>query len=1067
MNKSNTSLLQYKSIPSKLVIPILLIVPNIIFWTGILVQDGTIIQRDFNFPLFNQNFEESYFPLWSDVISQSNIERFPRLVLMSPFIILSILGIEISLILKIMVISAFGFATTTTYLFATALLRRYNIKRGKTIWIKSISLIGAYIFAYSPASMQFSWEISFIASMAILPLMLYLIISKPTSRYLPFFLASCLLFSLAHPFFFIMNILISIIFMFVVNYRTITLHYTLSRILLTTLLAIPLLAWLWMPYLASPISSIELGRDEHLERNIFDTVSDNDLYRILFLERDKFAYVHTSPDEPFARIFHYASIALLIAGSFACFLLTRRWIPKTMVLFFAGGFLTLSMLSLGGSGPLGELYWLFLSESGIGWIFRSPLKFQLYQAFFLSILFIISIAMIRQKIYPKILVGIFMMLVLVGSSYYGIYHAVTASINPIAIPREYYLINSYLERNAAESKVLYLPRYNELSTVWSQGHMIAPFDMKSSQMSTYDTYLGYNFVKETLYDYPFTKGLLKSMNFYELLSSVGIRYIVFHNDRGYSIDQRNLEFLLNSQQLNLLFEENNWYLFELKAGEMAKIRAIHDIAQVNDISSRFDIASPSIAVVDSSSSAKIREQILEGDYLVKFVRSNNTSEVSLENKIQDPDFNDLDRNAPPSWNWHVTGFKVVKNFDEITDTNYLQISTDLTTKNTWSWLLSQDLDVSTGDKYLFAVDVKTVNAYGTHIKIQGLNKSENLWEDILFVTSGDTSSTVSINGDSDWTSYWKTLEIPSGISKIRFVINAGSVVDEEAGSAQTLARKPGVYNLGDLVREGNDSKVEYTKVSSTHYKVNIHSNSPFVLAITEAYDSGWVAIDEHGNKLQSMPLYGMINGFYFSRTGDYAVSLKYEPQEFFNIGASAAAVTLVGTILYLTLPWFRVIDINISNRIPRFKITIFLIKLFEQRNRKITKMAAGAESNKNISTLCTTIANQNHKHIPCNTVQASFVNHKKYLISNNSFQENKFISRLTRSDSSDLPILIALSLVVILPFLIVLDSAYLNLIAAYALGCLTIGLVWKSIPSSKNIDQLNKLFDKMHIGKWI
>jgi hypothetical protein len=501
------SLLQYKSSAYKLIIPVLLIVPNIVLWAGILAVDGIIIQRDFNFPIFNENFEGSYYPLWNDISSETNIERFPRLVMMSPFIALSMLGIEVSVILKVMIISAFAFITTTTYLFATALLRRLE-KKPKAMSIKSISLIGAYILAYSPTTMQFSWVISFVASIGILSLMLFFILSKPTSKYLPFLLAICLLFSLAHPFLFIMNIIISVVFMLVVNYRTVSLRFTLSRIGLSGILAVSLLAWAWMPYMAAPISSIDLGRDEHLQRSVFDTVSDNNFYRIFLLERDRFPYVHTAPTDLFAGTFHYISLTFLIGGAFACFLLVQRWIPKRIILLFAGGFLILTLFSLGSNGPFGEIYWTFVSESGIGWIFRSPLKFQLYQAFFLSVLFIMSMAIIRQKISHKALVSMIMVFVLVGSSYYSIYHANSASLNPIQIPTEYYEISSYLEREVGDSKVLYLPRYNELPTVWSQGHMIAPFDMKSSQMSTYDTYLGYNFVKETLYDYPYTTGLL-------------------------------------------------------------------------------------------------------------------------------------------------------------------------------------------------------------------------------------------------------------------------------------------------------------------------------------------------------------------------------------------------------------------------------------------------------------------------------------------------------------------------------------------------------------------------------
>lgn len=239
---TSISLLIRRSISSrKLIIPTLLIVPNILLWAGILSVDGTIIQRDFNFPIYNENFEGSYYPLWNDVISQTNIERFPRLVMMSPFLVLSMMGVEVAVITKVMIISAFAFMVISTYLFTKALMQRFNLISGRSFTAKLIPLIGSYIFAYSPTAMQFSWEISFIASLATLPLMLYFIVSKPTSRYLPFLLAVCLLFSLAHPFFLVVNIIVSTIFILITNYHTIALRFTVSRIVLAGILAIQFL----------------------------------------------------------------------------------------------------------------------------------------------------------------------------------------------------------------------------------------------------------------------------------------------------------------------------------------------------------------------------------------------------------------------------------------------------------------------------------------------------------------------------------------------------------------------------------------------------------------------------------------------------------------------------------------------------------------------------------------------------------------------------------------------------------------------------------------------------------
>ena len=54
---------------------ICLIIINIIFLFGIIAPNGTIIQRDFNFPLFNENFITYSSYMWTDLAPQSNIEQ--------------------------------------------------------------------------------------------------------------------------------------------------------------------------------------------------------------------------------------------------------------------------------------------------------------------------------------------------------------------------------------------------------------------------------------------------------------------------------------------------------------------------------------------------------------------------------------------------------------------------------------------------------------------------------------------------------------------------------------------------------------------------------------------------------------------------------------------------------------------------------------------------------------------------------------------------------------------------------------------------------------------------------
>jgi hypothetical protein len=60
-----------------------------------------------------------------------------------------------------------------------------------------------------------------------------------------------------------------------------------------------------------------------------------------------------------------------------------------------------SILSMGGGSFIGELVNTALMESPIGWVFRSPLKWQLYIPFFLIILFSLSLSFIYKTITKK------------------------------------------------------------------------------------------------------------------------------------------------------------------------------------------------------------------------------------------------------------------------------------------------------------------------------------------------------------------------------------------------------------------------------------------------------------------------------------------------------------------------------------------------------------------------------------------------------------------------------------------------------------------------------------------
>jgi len=96
----------------------------------------------------------------------------------------------------------------------------------------------------------------------------------------------------------------------------------------------------------------------------------------------------------------------------------------------------------------------------------------------------------------------------------------------------------------------------------------------------------------------------------------------------------------------------------------------------------------------------------------------------------------------------------------------------------------------------------------------------------------------------------------------------------------------------------------YTKINPTKYTVNINATQPFMLSFAEAYDPLW-ACYVNGEKISSIPLYGVINGFWINQTGQLEIVIEYEPQKWFYIGSAISIATLTACIAYLTYAYTK------------------------------------------------------------------------------------------------------------------------------------------------------------------
>lgn len=110
-------------------------------------------------------------------------------------------------------------------------------------------------------------------------------------------------------------------------------------------------------------------------------------------------------------------------------------------------------------------------------------------------------------------------------------------------------------------------------------------------------------------------------------------------------------------------------------------------------------------------------------------------------------------------------------------------------------------------------------------------------------------------------------------------------------------------NQSDIVRSVERvSPTEYGVFPATRYEVRVDASSPYMLSMAKGYNPLWVAevpTDGATERVVPTALYGLVNGYWIEETGEYAVTLRYRPLEWFYQGAVVSGLTLVALLGYL------------------------------------------------------------------------------------------------------------------------------------------------------------------------
>ncbi len=272
--------------------------------------------------------------------------------------------------------------------------------------------------------------------------------------------------------------------------------------------------------------------------------------------------------------------------------------------------------------------------------------------------------------------------------------------------------------------------------------------------------------------------------------------------------------------------------------------------------------------------------------------------------------------APRNWFAPNPEYSVYLDPNDKTEGRYsLKLVTNSTNPHIWSQMKSKVFKIDPAAKYMTDFDLKIENVNSCNIDMWGYNVTTNKWVVLRHLVKG-------LRGTKDWGNYNKTFFVPANISRYYLVINTGSVLNRQIEDASTwfdnfhleriieehdneidlvvLYLNEDNQTLKSIFQPAPTAKIlDYEKLDATRYKLKISATQPCMLGFAETYDEFWVAHGSNLGRIQSMPIYGMLNGFFINKAGNFTLIIEYEPQQWFNLGASITGLSIAGCIGYL------------------------------------------------------------------------------------------------------------------------------------------------------------------------
>jgi hypothetical protein len=126
--------------------------------------------------------------------------------------------------------------------------------------------------------------------------------------------------------------------------------------------------------------------------------------------------------------------------------------------------------------------------------------------------------------------------------------------------------------------------------------------------------------------------------------------------------------------------------------------------------------------------------------------------------------------------------------------------------------------------------------------------------------------------------------------------DTGTVIFASQQTIQTIGLTP----LSNLNPQTTTSGLTYERLSSTSYTVNVNSQGPFFLVLSESYDPNWSARTNGFDIQQHFVANGYANGWYVDHAGKLTITLEFVAQRLATIGDIVSILTLVSSVTFLS-----------------------------------------------------------------------------------------------------------------------------------------------------------------------